>query len=91
MAKAAIATTKLSSKGQIVIPESVREALGVNAGAHFVVIGDGDTIVLKLIDPPRKDINALLKRAHQQAKEAGLTQQNVDDAITAVRRARKKR
>ena len=33
------ATTKLSSKGQVVIPEDVRNDLGLNEGDQFVVIG----------------------------------------------------
>jgi AbrB family looped-hinge helix DNA binding protein len=35
------ATTKLSSKGQVVIPEEVRNDLGLNEGDQFVVIGQG--------------------------------------------------
>ena len=37
-----IATTRLSSKGQIVIPEEVRKALGLEPGAQFVVMGADD-------------------------------------------------
>lgn len=32
-----IATTKLSSKGQIVIPEEFRKKMGLEAGTQFVV------------------------------------------------------
>ena len=46
------ATTKLSSKGQVVIPEEVRNDLGLNEGDHFVVIGQGDAVILKVITPP---------------------------------------
>ena len=41
-----VATTRLSSKGQVVIPGDVRKALGLEVGAQFVVMGDGDTVVL---------------------------------------------
>jgi AbrB family looped-hinge helix DNA binding protein len=43
----------MSSKGQVVIPESVRKALGLEVGAQFVVMGDGDTVVLKRGGSPR--------------------------------------
>ena len=46
---ATVATTKLSSKGQVVIPEDVRKALGLEVGAQFVVMGDGDLVILKRI------------------------------------------
>ena len=42
-----IATTKMSSKGQIVIPEDVRNRLGLKSGDRFMVIGDDGVVVLK--------------------------------------------
>ena len=39
-----LATTKMSSKGQVVIPESIREDLGLKAGEQFVVVGRGDVV-----------------------------------------------
>src|SRR5690606_2270948 len=46
------ATTKLSSKGQVVIPEEIRERLGLKPGAQFVVVGDRDVVILKVIHQP---------------------------------------
>ena len=37
-----VATTRMSSKGQVVIPESIRKRLDLKAGAQFLVIGDAD-------------------------------------------------
>ena len=37
-----LATTKMSSKGQIVIPEEIRKRLNLKTGAQFVVVGDND-------------------------------------------------
>ena len=54
----ASATTRMSSKGQIVIPESVRSQLGLKTGAEFYVVGDNDVIVLKTINyPDMKDFD----------------------------------
>ncbi|VVB81203.1 Antidote-toxin recognition MazE, bacterial antitoxin [uncultured archaeon] len=44
--------TKLSSKGQIVIPQHVRDELGLKEGETFVVLGKEDTIILKKIAVP---------------------------------------
>ena len=35
-----LATTKMSSKGQVVIPEEIRKRLGLKAGSQFVVVGE---------------------------------------------------
>jgi AbrB family looped-hinge helix DNA binding protein len=40
-----LATTKMSSKGQVVIPEDVRSRLGLEAGEQFIVVGDKDARV----------------------------------------------
>jgi AbrB family looped-hinge helix DNA binding protein len=79
-------TTKLSSKGQVVIPESVRDELQIKEGAHFMVIGQGDTVILKIIAPPRPaEFKALLAESHAQAKAAGLKKSDIKKAIKKVR------
>lgn len=40
-------TTKLSSKGQIIIPKPIRMALNWETGQDFVVINTSDGILLK--------------------------------------------
>jgi AbrB family looped-hinge helix DNA binding protein len=80
------ATTKLSSKGQVVIPEEVRNRLGLKPGAQFVVLGDKDVVILKVIQPPRlSDFDGIVGRARRAAKRAGMKQR---DLTRAVRKAR---
>ena len=80
------ATTKLSSKGQVVIPEEIRKRLGLEAGAQFVVVGEGDVVVLKALKAPKMaDFKALLNRARKSAKATGLTEADVKRAIREVR------
>ena len=52
---AELSTTKMSSKGQVVIPEEIRKKLGLKAGSLFVVIGDKDVVILKAITSPAMD------------------------------------
>jgi AbrB family looped-hinge helix DNA binding protein len=76
----------MSSKGQVVIPEEVRNRLGLKAGSRFVVLGDGDAVILKSIDPPSMDqFDALIAKAEKAAKDAGLTPRDIEDAIQRVR------
>ena len=80
-------TTKMSSKGQIVIPEIIRKRLGLKAGVQFVVVGGADVVILKVIKPPSmNEFDSLIKKARLQAKQAGLKRKDVDDAIKQVRK-----
>ena len=84
---ATVATTTLSSKGQVVIPEDVRSALGLEPGAQFVVMGDGDVVILKRIETPAKtEFRALAAKVRGQARRAGLKPADVQRAIRKVRR-----
>jgi AbrB family looped-hinge helix DNA binding protein len=80
------ATTKLSSKGQVVIPEEIRNRLGLETGAQFVVVGDRDVVILKVIQAPDvAEFDELVGRARKAAKRAGLKKEDVN---TAIRKAR---
>ena len=81
------ATTKLSSKGQIVIPEEIRDNLKLKEGDQFVVIGQGDTVILKSITPPRlEEFSDLMKVASRNAKTLNLKPSDVAKSIKKVRR-----
>ena len=82
-----LATTRMSSKGQVVIPEKLRQNLGLKAGTQFVVIGEKDVVILKSISPPSmKDFDSLIARARKQAKSAGLKRSDIKSAIAKVRK-----
>ena len=84
-----LATTRMSSKGQVVIPESIRKQLNLQEGAQFVVVGNEDVVILKVVVPPDMgEFDALIQQARKQAKKAGLTQKDIELAI-AKARARK--
>jgi AbrB family looped-hinge helix DNA binding protein len=83
---AELATTRLSSKGQIVIPEDIRQRLGLKAGAQFVVVGEGDVVILKVIAPPSmKEFDDLITQAKGLARRAGLQRRDIAAAIKKVR------
>ncbi len=81
-----LATTRMSSKGQVVIPESIRKRLDLKEGAQFLVIGDEDVVILKLITPPNmNEFDALIKQARKQAKEVGLKPKDITAAAAKAR------
>ena len=83
-----ISTTKMSSKGQVVIPEAVRKKLGLVTGDQFIVVGEGDVLILKVISKPSiKEFDSVIKKARRHAKAAGLKRSNITEAIRKVRTA----
>jgi AbrB family looped-hinge helix DNA binding protein len=83
-----VATTKLSSKGQVVIPEEIRKRLGLEPGAQFVVVGDGDVVILKTIQTPQMaQFDDLVREARRAARGAGLKRADIAKAVSEVRKA----
>jgi len=84
-----VSTTKMSSKGQIVIPENIRKQLNLKPGSQFVVVGDKDVVILKSISPPAlNEFDDLIAEARRQGKKVGLKK---SDILHAVRTARGKK
>jgi len=84
-----LSTTKLSSKGQVVIPEEVRKRLRLEPGAQFVVVGEGDVVILKAIAPPsRAEFRDLVSRVRRQARKAGMRKSDITAAVKKTRARR---
>ena len=84
-----LATTRLSSKGQVVIPEEIRERLGLKEGAQFVVLGERDVVILKSISPPSmEDFDELVRRARDAARKARMKPADVRRAVSRARATR---
>ena len=75
--------TKMSSKGQVVIPLHVRDELGLKEGETFAVMGEEDTIILKKVAMPSK--NEVFERVHawgvKFAVKKGLKETDLQAAI----------
>jgi len=83
---ASVATTKLSSKGQVVIPEEVRNQLGLKTGDQFVVVGENGAVILKTITPPSiRDFDAIIEKARKQARATRMKRSDIAKAIAKVR------
>ncbi|MBM4119153.1 AbrB/MazE/SpoVT family DNA-binding domain-containing protein [bacterium] len=80
------ATTRLSSKGQVVIPEEVRQKLRLLPGVQFLVLGEGDVVILKVISPPSiAEFDGLIAEARSQARRSGLRKGDVAGAVSRAR------
>jgi AbrB family looped-hinge helix DNA binding protein len=84
---APLSTTRMSSKGQIVIPEDIRKRLGLKPGAQFVVVGQNDVVILKTITKPSmNEFDQLISEARKQARKAGMKKTDINAAIQKVRK-----
>jgi AbrB family looped-hinge helix DNA binding protein len=84
-----LATTRMSSKGQVVIPEAIRKQLDLKEGAQFLVVGGEDVVILKLVTLPDKhEFEALIKEARRQAKATGLRPRDISSAVAKARSRR---
>lgn len=77
--------TKMSSRGQVVIPQAIREALELSEGTQLAIERVGDSVMLKKLDVP--SLKAELKRLSGQlrgaAKKMGI--RNEQDIVDLVR------
>lgn len=91
-----VMTTKMSSKGQVVLPEPLRKAYGWSSGTAFTILAYKGAIIMQPLKVPTdEEIAAEFEEAfaesRQQANDAGMTLMDISDAIAKVRSARKVR
>jgi len=82
-----LSTTKLSSKGQVVIPEEIRKSMGFHTGDQFLVLAEKGVLILKTIEMPSLDeYQDLIGKSRRLAKTMGLTEEDLSEAINKVRK-----
>lgn len=83
-----IELTKMSSKGQVVIPGSVREKLSLKEGQVLAVSSEDNLIVLKILDNPMEagDIRTLeeIKEAWKEISEGKFKKMNDKDFLKEI-------
>ena len=77
-----VETVTMSSKGQIVIPQDIREELHAHTGTVFAVVGENDTVILKKLSLPSKealirDLSIFAKKAKKKLQIQGITESDV--------------
>ncbi len=82
-------TTRMSSRGQVVIPGPVRKALGIEAGTPFLVIARKDTVVLqRLREPPWQFFDAMVKQAEEQGRQHDAAMQGLTKFLKKMKYGR---
>ena len=79
--------TKMTSKGQVVIPHEIRKELDLKEGTQIVVSRSGEMILMKKISipDPKKEFEDLTRKGSEFAKRKG-----IKDEEDVVKRIHKK-
>ncbi len=88
-----VETVKMSSKGQIVIPQDIREEINANEGTIYSVISNKDTVILKKIVMPSKEellkeIETIAKEGRKRAEKLGIKESDVPNLVHKARKSR---
>jgi AbrB family looped-hinge helix DNA binding protein len=76
-------TTKVSSKGQVVIPANVRRAASLKKGEKILAIAIDDTVVLKKIVD--ESFLEALRPVWAKVKLLGLSEKDIDAFVEEAR------
>jgi AbrB family looped-hinge helix DNA binding protein len=85
----ALELTRLSQKGQVVIPSEVRRKMGLKEGTKLLVIGLEDVIVLRRLQLSEEKLRLkkLLAEARFSAKTHGLSEKEIERLVRVVRKS----
>lgn len=87
---AEVELTKVSSRGQIVIPHEIRENMHIKEGDAFAAVASGDTLMLKRVKTPSKEdilreFEKLVERGTTKAKKLGIKERDIPGLIHKAR------
>jgi len=79
---------KMSGKGQLVVPQEVREAANLSPGERFVAFPVKEGVLFKKIKIPKVnlDFDSLSKEIEEQFKRAKVKKSDIAEAIKWARK-----
>jgi len=81
-----IEITSMSTKGQVVIPASMRKKLNIGSGSKMIVVQEGNNILLKPIESPvQNEFKEIIQLAEKLTQELALSEADIDEAIKVAR------
>lgn len=91
---AQVMTTKMSSKGQIVLPEALRRTYGWQNGTAFTVLVYNGAVIMQPLKTPteeeiKNEFEAAFEESRRLAVEAGMQPLDIANAISEVRVTRR--
>jgi len=91
-----VMTTKLSSKGQVVLPEALRNMYGWDVGTSFTVLVYKGSVIMQPIKAPTdaelaREFDEVFGESRRQARAAGMKTSDIARAVAEVRSERRVR
>lgn len=79
--------TSLSTRGQIVIPNDIRENMKLTPGTKMIIIQEGDNILLKPIKAPdMSQFESLIELGDRAREELNMQESDITEAIKTIRK-----
>lgn len=80
--------TRISEKGQVVIPSILRKQMKIKKSDQFLVFGEGNTIILKKIEKPaiKKTFDEIAKPLREAAKKSQFSREDLNNLIKDVKK-----
>lgn len=77
-----VSITKVSSRGQVVIPSEIREKMNLEEGNLLMILDNDGSICLKKVELPKiKSWEEVTKPFKEAAKKSGFTKEDLDRVI----------
>jgi len=73
---------KATSKGQLTLPNKIRERLGINRDTYIAVDVIGEYVLMKKVDVKLKEISTLLKK---EANRKKISKKEIEKVILEAR------
>jgi len=78
--------TSLSTKGQIVIPNTIREEMNLEPGIKMIIIQDGENILIKPIKKPAlEQFKKLIEIGNEITDEINLDESEINSTMKEFR------
>ncbi len=82
---------KMSSRGQIVIPQDIRAEICASEGTMFAVVSGKDSIVLKKVEIPSKEdliceLKEIAKEGKKRLEAKGIKETDISDIVEKSRK-----
>jgi len=81
------AITKVSAKGQIVIPKDLRERLNLKEGDTLLVYSTDSMLVIRKVTKQETILSIIAEPVRKKIKQLGITRKDVSKAIEQARRS----